>query len=489
MGDRSYKPNLEPIIMNKIAKRQAEICLALVQELDRAVIEGKQPADQYLALFYRRHREYGARDRRFLSNAVFSWFRWRGWLKTPTAENIARAILLDAAEIPAQLEYLLENSGLTRAEIKPLGARPVEQKAEYLRGLLNAGARRIDESVPEEPANSFACRTDPSAHFIKCAANFGVSLSAEGARPELGQGFAFDVKFLCAELVPNWFSDAIFIPADIEHDLHLKQCARAFQSRPPTWLRLPADRIGQALAALRKAGLEIESHPLIKTAVFVKGDKSFDAGKFPEIEVQDLASQGVGLCCAPQPGQAWWDMCAGAGGKSLHLADLMQDRGIILATDIRPATLSQLAKRLQKSGQHSVRPLLWDGSADPAPTIKFDGILIDAPCSGLGTWARNPDARWRTAPGQIRESADIQKKLLRRAAEKLKPGGRLVYSTCTLTRAENTDVIAAFLEQYRECRLEKLINPLNGEPASGIIWIWPWEENCNGMFLAVMKKP
>lgn len=416
----------------RAARRQAAICIALIRELERAVTELNQPADQYLAHYYRQHREYGARDRRFLSNAAFSWFRWRGWLKTPEEKNIAAAILLDAQTIPPQLEYMLAGSGLNSTAIKPLGALTLEEKGEHLQHELNTS---------------------------------------------------------CLHLVPPWFPDFIFIPEQKENTIHLQQCLRAFQSRPPTWLRLPANRIQPALSVLHQAGIETETHPALNTAALVKGGQSFDPAQFPEIEVQDLASQCVGICCAPRPGDQWWDMCAGAGGKSLHLADLMQDRGSILATDIRPAILHQLSKRLQKSGKHPVKPLLWNGSADPAPATRFDGILIDAPCSGLGTWPRNPDARWRIDAKQIAEYAGLQKKLLETAAAKLKPGGRLVYSTCTLTRTENSEVIAAFLEQNHQFQLEKTVNPLNGEPAGGTIWIWPWEWRCNGMFIAVIAGP
>jgi len=106
----------------------------------------------------------------------------------------------------------------------------------------------------------------------------------------------------------------------------------------------------------------------------------------------------------------------------------------------------------------------------------------------MGTWHRNPDARWRIFPDQIRDYADVQKNLLQIAATKVKSGGRLVYSTCTLTTLENTDVIRPFLERNNEFHLENILNPLNREQSNGLIWIWPWEFNCNGMFIAVMKK-
>jgi len=497
------------LIMNlinpKIAARQAKICIALVRELDRAVTESNQPADQYLANFYRRHREYGSRDRRFLSDAAFSWFRWRGWLKTPENENIAAAILLDAGEVPPQLEYFGLEPGLrqmpraerpahrdtveggcraqrdiprtskfpdfqsSNADLKPAGRLTLEEKAAHARNLLKIHSPRQNSYIPSKTAAGLA----------------EADLPAEADSAQAGPGSPTPATIA---LVPGWLPDFIFIPEKTDRELHLRQCIQAFQSRPPAWLRLPSGEGEHFLSLLHKAGIEVEAHPLLKQAVFVKGRGGFDSARFPRIQLQDLASQCVGICCAPGPGENWWDVCAGAGGKSLHLADLMRDKGSIAATDIRPEILDQLSTRLRQNNYRSIRPFHWDGEGDPWPEKQFDGVLVDAPCSGLGTWHRNPDARWRTYPEQIPDYARTQANLLRLAAGKVKPNGRLVYSTCTLTKAENADVIQVFLETHRDFHLEKLINPLNREPASGLIWVWPWEWNSNGMFIAVMKK-
>jgi len=436
------------IIPPGAARRQAEICLALVKETDHLVVESRQSADQVLAGFYRQHREYGARDRRFLSNAVFSWFRWRGWLKTPADENIAAAILLDAQEIPPQVEYMIQRTALTPAGLKPLGPLNLEDKAAALQNLLKGELPRVEQ------------------------------------------------------LTPDWLPGLLHAPetqADTEGKNHLARCIAAFQTRPPTWLRFRSDRQEAMISALTQMGIETGTHPFFKHSVFIKGPKNCDLSQLPGAEAQDLASQCVGICCNPQPGESWWDACAGAGGKSLHLADLMDDKGTILATDIRPSILDQMEKRLQRNRYRSIRISTWDGAADlpagaaspqagSAPDKNFDGVLVDAPCSGMGTWHRNPDARWRIFPEQIRDYAELQAKLLQAAAPGVKPGGRLVYSTCTLTAIENTGIITNFLAQHAEFKLEPLFNPLTRRQSNGLIWIWPWESNCNGMFIAVMKK-
>lgn len=416
-------------IPGKALMRQAVVCVELARAVDHAVIAEKQPADAVLARFYRAHREYGARDRRFLSNAIFSWFRWRGWLTTPDKERVAAAILLDGIEESPQARYMLGGSAL-----EPLGRLAMEDKAVRLQEFLKCG------SLP----------------------------------PEL--------------LTPAWLAGFLHVVPGSAPEQHFRRCIESFQARPPAWLRLSAASSEMALAGLKNTGIEIKCHPRLPQAVRLKGWKSLDGALGPGVEVQDISAQCVGLCCAPRPGEQWWDMCAGAGGKSLHLADLMGDRGGILATDIRPGILEQLSKRMHRNLVRSIRTKLWDDASDPMPGREFDGILVDAPCSGIGTWARNPDARWRISPEQIQEYTLTQRRLLAIAAPKLRPGGKLVYATCTLTDMENAEIIHAFLERHPAFRPAKFANPLTGTPADGSLWLWPWETNGNGMFIALMQK-
>lgn len=418
----------------RAARRQALICVELTRETERIVIERRQPADQFLAGVYRQHPEYGSRDRRFFSNAVFSWFRWRGWLRAPAAENIATAIALDAVETMPQLEYMLEHSRLSFSALEPLGLLTLAEKG------------------------------------------FAVG--------QLQRNKAINI----CQLLPGWFYEHVLVPAESESRPHWMRCVQAFQRRPPAWLRAPGGQESRLGGLLTQAGVKFGMHPVIKGAFFIESRSNFDSARLPEIEIQDLASQCVGLCCDPKQGQTWWDVCAGAGGKSLHLADLMRDSGEIIATDIRVEILRELSQRKAKKNIRSIQIRPWNGADDPAPGKYFDGVLVDAPCSGIGTWHRNPDARWRMEGDEVAGYADIQAKLLEIACRKLRSGGRLVYATCTLTRSENTGVIGGFLGRHKEFGLERAMNPLTQQETGGIIWIWPWEWNSNGMFMAVMKK-
>src|SRR5262249_51214626 len=145
------------------------------------------------------------------------------------------------------------------------------------------------------------------------------------------------------------------------------------------------------------------------------------------LEIQDLAAQAVALGCDPDPGDRWWDVCAGAGGKALHLATLMGGKGVVVATDVNAARLKEAARRARRSPLRNVTTKLWDGRRVAGKPRSFDGVLVDAPCSAIGTWRRNPDARWTTTRDAISRLGEIQSQILDAAAPGVRPGGTLFY--------------------------------------------------------------
>ncbi len=201
--------------------------------------------------------------------------------------------------------------------------------------------------------------------------------------------------------------------------------------------------------------------------------ESFQNGAF---EIQDLASQLVGHACAPQPGETWWDACSGEGGKTLHLADLMRNKGLIWASDRSLRRLDSLKRRFSRAQLFNVRIAPWEGTEKLPTKTKFDGILLDAPCSGVGTWQRNPHARWTTQPTDIAELAVTQANLLGYIAGSLKPKGRLIYAVCTLTRRETTAIVETFTAAHPEL---ELVNQTT---------IWPHAHHANGMYHATWRK-
>ncbi len=289
---------------------------------------------------------------------------------------------------------------------------------------------------------------------------------------------------LAVRAVPAWLRDEMELSADF---------LRQLQRDPVVWLRArphTAEKLAAALGDCAPAtpNAQLPANPL--AALRYTGTKDlfrtpeFQAGAF---EIQDLASQFVGHACMPQPGETWWDACAGAGGKTLHLADLMQNRGLVWASDRSTRRLTALKQRTARAQIFNYRTAPWDGSARLPTKTKFDGILVDAPCSGVGTWQRNPHARWTTTPGDVRELAAVQFQLLNHVAPALKPGGRLVYSVCTLTRSETATVAEAFAAAHPEFEPHPLSGFHPGTP-NGQLILLPHEINANGMFIAGWKK-
>jgi 16S rRNA (cytosine967-C5)-methyltransferase len=280
--------------------------------------------------------------------------------------------------------------------------------------------------------------------------------------------------------VPAWAGDEIIISRDWLVSL---------QTPPPLWLRSKhgtreqlANKLGDCLGGPAPATDSLE----YRGSMDLFRSPQFHAGEF---EVQDIASQFVGVLCDPRPGETWWDACAGEGGKLLHLSELMQNKGLIWATDRSQRRLTNLRRRAARARAFNYRVASWDGAPKLPTKTKFDGILIDAPCSGVGTWQRNPHARWTTTMEDVRELGAIQQSLIVNASAGVKPGGKLIYAVCTLTKTE-TDAVAGLCSQ-RLPEFEPFCLPaLPNEPpaTSDRKWIWPQTYRGNGMFVAAWRR-
>ncbi|MBI5775362.1 MAG: RsmB/NOP family class I SAM-dependent RNA methyltransferase [Verrucomicrobia bacterium] len=283
-----------------------------------------------------------------------------------------------------------------------------------------------------------------------------------------------------ARAVPEWIGDEMEVTPD---------WLRTLQAEPKLWLRA---KRGTGRALSEKLGeCVVPSEPALADAIQYFGREDlfrapeFHAGEF---EIQDVSSQAVGLACDPQPGETWWDACAGEGGKMLHLSDLMQNKGLIWASDRAEWRLKKLKQRTARAKCFNYRAAPWDGGAKLPTKTKFDGILVDAPCSGLGTWGRNPHARWTTTPTDIRELAEIQNHLLAHVAPALKPGGRLIYSVCTLARRETVEVAENFSRTHSSFEPLPLKNPFApSAPPENLLTLWPQQTDGNGMFIAAWR--
>ncbi|GIW43834.1 MAG: ribosomal RNA small subunit methyltransferase B [Candidatus Binatia bacterium] len=172
--------------------------------------------------------------------------------------------------------------------------------------------------------------------------------------------------------------------------------------------------------------------------------------------LQGEAAQLVGYLLNPQPGESVLDLCAAPGGKTTHLAELMHGRGRIVAVDTQRKGLDQLRRECNRLGIDCVAPYVADARTwQPKDLPAFDRVLVDAPCSGLGTLRQHPEIRWRRTPASVRELSRLQRDLLAQAAKWVRPGGVLLYVTCTMLRAENEEVVTDFLGRERTFTLER----------------------------------
>jgi 16S rRNA (cytosine967-C5)-methyltransferase len=207
-------------------------------------------------------------------------------------------------------------------------------------------------------------------------------------------------------------------------------------------------------------------------------------------EVQDTGSQLACRALAVQPGEAVVDLCAGGGGKTLALAAALDGRGQLLACDIDRARLSRLPQRAARAGALAEIRLLDPGRelaalADWAG--KADAVMVDAPCSGTGTWRRGPEARWRLTAQALARYARMQADVLRIGGELVRPGGRLTYVVCSLLDAEGPDVIAAFLAANLQWRAaEQDVGA--GTPRGAGLRLTPWDDATDGFFFATLQR-
>ena len=271
----------------------------------------------------------------------------------------------------------------------------------------------------------------------------------------LGELKAREPKLTLADQadLPDWLYErlAVLMPKE-----ELQQLARALNQPAPLDLRVNALKAGRAavLAQLQSEGFAAEACPYAPEAIRM-ADKTHLA-KHPlfldgSIEVQDEGSQLLGHLLAPKRGEMVVDFCAGAGGKTLRLGALMRSTGRLYAMDVSEKRLAKLKPRLARSGLSNVHPIAIAHENDQRVKRlqgKCDRVLVDAPCSGLGTLRRNPDLKWRQTPESVAELVVKQTAILAAAAKLLKPGGRLVYATCSLLPEENAQIVDAFLAAH-----------------------------------------
>jgi 16S rRNA (cytosine967-C5)-methyltransferase len=373
--------------MNILSARLIDQTVEVVEEL----LKFTQPADATLSRFFRA-RHCGSSERAFIAEAAYAVLRrmrslaaWIGG--APDARRLT-------------LAALVRHGGISLRLLEPALA---ESERQWLADLK--------------------ARSDAALDF--------------GAQTDL----------------PDWLIERLRAQMPDEALLKL---ARALNQPAPLDLRVNIlkTRRADALARLNADGITARACPYAPAGIRVSGKPSL--AKHPlfldgSLEVQDEGSQLLGHLVAPKRGEMVVDFCAGAGGKTLLLGALMRSTGRVYAFDVSARRLAKLQPRLARSGLSNVHPVVIDSENDvhiKRLSGKCDRVLVDAPCSGLGVLRRNPDLKWRLKPQDIAELTVKQAAILASAARLLKPGGRLVYATCSLLAEENTAIVNAFLATH-----------------------------------------
>ncbi|MEH2213334.1 16S rRNA (cytosine(967)-C(5))-methyltransferase [Nostoc sp.] len=254
--------------------------------------------------------------------------------------------------------------------------------------------------------------------------------------------------------------------------------------------------IEEVEAALQSAGILVRRIPHLPQALRFIGNTG-SIQKLPGFKegwwtVQDASAQLVGHLLDPQPGEVVIDACAAPGGKTTHIAELMVDEGKIWACDRTPSRLRKLQENSQRLNLQSIQICTGDSRHFNQFQNTADRVLLDAPCSGLGTMHRHADARWRQTPESVRELSDLQRELLTHTSTFVKAGGVLVYATCTLHPAENEEVISAFLAESPDWQIEfpsgiELPDSTERTP-QGWFKLWPHRQDMDGFFMVRLRK-
>ena len=254
--------------------------------------------------------------------------------------------------------------------------------------------------------------------------------------------------------------------------------------------------IEEVEAALQSAGVLVRRIPHLPQALRFIGNIG-SIQKLPGFKegwwtVQDSSAQLVGHLLDPQPGEVVIDACAAPGGKTTHIAELMADKGKIWACDRTPSRLRKLQENSQRLNLQSIQICTGDSRHLNQFQNTADRVLLDAPCSGLGTMHRHADARWRQTPASVRELSVLQRELITHTSTFVKPGGVLVYATCTLHPAENEEVISAFLAESPDWQIEspsgvELPDSTDSTP-QGWFKLWPHRQDMDGFFMVRLRK-
>ncbi len=418
--------------------------LAAAIDLLAEIEADHRPADAIANAFFRNRRFIGAGDRREVSTLVWGVLRARRhlgwWLDRLGAEPTARLLLCAQAIFTGMTVHKIALAFATGR----YGPPPLEAaETAVLEGFAG--------HTLEHPAMPEAVKYEvPDWVYPRLAAQYQEVVGVE--------------------------LEALMTPAPLDLRVNILKAT-----------------VDEAVAALQAERLEARPAPYSPWGLRLAARQSVTQGAaFHEglVEIQDEGSQLIALVVDARPGMRVLDYCAGAGGKTLAMAATMQNKGHIVAADVSAARLEAAIKRLRRAGVHNVEHhLLEPGDKwGKRQEKKFDRVLVDAPCTGTGTWRRNPDARTRLVESDLAELVVKQAMILDQTARLVKPGGRLIYATCSLLNDENEQQMEAFLSRHAEFSQLELGAPLPQALHGKTLRLTPRRHNTDGFFACALER-
>lgn len=397
---------------------------------------------------------YGVLERRITLDYVLDHF---SNLPINSLSTEVRNILRIAAYQILYLEKIPHSAAVNEAVNSASGNRKLEKAKGFINGVLRSLVRNLDQlPKPDEKRSPMK---------------------------------AMSVQYS----IPQWI---LQLWKDSYGEKHLKAMVQSFQEKAPVYARVNTTKITTEtlLEQLHQEGVTADRAPLVPDAIFLKGGgavdelESFQKGLF---HIQDLSSQ---LCChllAPQPGEKVADLCAAPGGKTFTIAELMEDQGAVCSFDKYKGKVGLIRKGAQRLGLSSVEAWIRDSTDPEEALLQADRVLCDAPCAGLGIIGRKPEIRYKQQQ-DLAGLPDLQKTILHQAARQVKPGGELVYSTCSLNPAENGQVADWFLQEHLDFLPVKLELPAGikrgiKEPENQLTLL-PHVNGTDGFFLAKFRR-
>lgn len=409
------------------------------------------------------------RDRALLTEIVYGTLRWRGkidarlsrHMRRPLAEadpfirNLLRLTLYQLSFLDKVPAYAAVNEAVDLAKLRGGG-----KTAGFVNGMLRNLLREKDSSVE--------------------------TFSASETSGYLGEELSH----------PEWLVKLWLAHFGAKEATALM---RANNEKPPLVLRVNTLQCtrNELLERLLRAGVAAKATQLSPQGILLlSGATIEDLPGFSEgfFQVQGEASQLMSYLLASRPGERILDACAAPGGKSTHIAELMRDEGKVIAFDTSARGVDRIRENIARLKFASIYAVRADSSRKLTGALGglYDRILVDAPCSGLGTLRSHPEIKWQRGESDIQRLGQLQSKILNNVAGNLKPGGALVYSTCTLTRDENENVMEDFLIQHKEFELEDAARYLPDEARHMMrgkyFQALPHRDNTDGFFAARMRK-